>query len=619
MTSTSDRRADSTRRVPVEALVEVCGVGGKVTPFEAESADVSGRGIRLRTAYLPEAGAPVVCRFENGGQEVIAEGVVAWCQKETRGGEFGVRFTALDARSAEILRGLCGIEENERASDEDAADVAPERVSRKVTPGTKVKLHIEGLGSPMRARIDEGKGARISVGSTLEFLKIGRKLEMESVDDGTKREARIDGLDITIDPTTGVPRLLVLLKTDGDEDTPQPSVVDTARRHRAEAERAESTRTSASRTVKEPGEKRADAKPAESPSQEDIDEQVELMVGRMRRIAGSARRKVSDVTVQLGAQLGPSMGRAFQNMRQLSFRNPREPVPARRKTAPAPSAAPTGSERKLRPQNRASQSSEPEIAVTKFYQQAKFKRTAGVVAAAGLLATVIAVASRGPSSASSTATIGPDSIAAVQPVANAATPTLGAVAAGASNSAPGNGLVAQVPLFGPTPMATIEAAPQPAPAGESPDAVAAREMALAKSAHAGMPSGTDPLAAGSEEPAGEASEEPATKPEDVAPWGKGKMKDPTLYRIKIDGPGEAIKGTTQPKGFSVIIPGRKAAESPKGFVSKDPRFAKISAQNLNDGVKITWLFKDEPPPYRVRLRKSNVEILISEGAKSKPD
>src|SRR5512133_356370 len=145
MSTTEERRADGIQRVPVEALVEVCGVGAKQTPFEAESADVSGRGIRLRTAYLPEEGAPVVCRFENAGREVIAEGVVAWCQKETRGGEFGVRFTALDAQSAETLRELCGIADDGSVAP-PPVEPGDRDVGQKVALGAKVKLHIEGLG-----------------------------------------------------------------------------------------------------------------------------------------------------------------------------------------------------------------------------------------------------------------------------------------------------------------------------------------------------------------------------------------------------------------------------------------------------------------------------------------
>jgi len=76
MNTNQERRVEGIKRVPVEALVEVCGLRDDVPAFEAESRNVSDRGIRLRTAYLPELGAPVVCRFDNGGHEVLAEGVL---------------------------------------------------------------------------------------------------------------------------------------------------------------------------------------------------------------------------------------------------------------------------------------------------------------------------------------------------------------------------------------------------------------------------------------------------------------------------------------------------------------------------------------------------------------
>jgi hypothetical protein len=557
-----------------------------------------------------------VCRLENGGQEVIAEGIVAWCQKETRGGEFGVRFTALDARSADVLKELCGLGGSEQSAP-DAALAPAEPALQAVAKGAKVKLHIEGLGSPMRARVADGDGQRIAVGSTLEFLRLGRKLEMESLDDGSRREARIDGLDVSIDPATGVPRLMVLLKTDSQETTPQPSVVDTAKRAAATktvpqktsgATAANAEPRMARESLEAPAGKRA------SHSQEAIDEQVELMVGRMRRIAGSARRKVTEVSGELGSRIAPTMGRAVQSMRRMSQRGQE---PARRRTAPPPAQAPNAAERKLRPQNGAARSSQPELGNAKVLFPPKYKRVAGAVVALGLLATVIAVAARSPEPSTATAESQPGTNLAVlaQPQAGAALPAAGAQApAVAANGSTQNGLVAQVPLFGPTPMATLEPAPLPAPAAESPEVVAARELALAKASQAAAASGTDTL---SEEPAADGSEEePSTKPEDVPPWGKGRMKDPILYRIKLDEAGSALKGSTQSKGFSVIIPGRKAMESPKGFVSRDPRFAKISAQNTSGGVKLTWTFKDEVPAYRVRLRKTNVEVLISEAVKS---
>jgi len=70
-------------------------------------------------------------------------------------------------------------------------------------------------------------GRRVHVGSNLEFLKVGRSIEVEDVDQGERRDAKIDSVTVAIDPQTQVPQLVVALRYAG-EITPQPSVVDTA-------------------------------------------------------------------------------------------------------------------------------------------------------------------------------------------------------------------------------------------------------------------------------------------------------------------------------------------------------------------------------------------------------
>src|SRR4030095_16145558 len=102
----------------------------------------------LRTAYLPEEGAPLVCRFEDQGREIVVEGVVAWRKESRKGGDFGVKFTALDSRSVDSLRELVKRDIERHDSHDEAAR------------GSRVRLHIEGLGSPMKARVKTGAGQK---------------------------------------------------------------------------------------------------------------------------------------------------------------------------------------------------------------------------------------------------------------------------------------------------------------------------------------------------------------------------------------------------------------------------------------------------------------------------
>jgi hypothetical protein len=182
-------------RFPFEALVEVGGALGPT--FEAQAVNVSEEGIQIRTAYLPDPGQTVTCRFDAvAGQIVLASGEVAWAHGSDQGGEFGVRFTDLDAESVEALKRVCGV-----GSSAPAAQA-----------GSKVRLHIEGLSSPMRAKIKETRPAAVTVGSDLGFLQVGRQLELEDAQSGHKRPATIDRVEIAVDPGSQVPQLVVTLR-----------------------------------------------------------------------------------------------------------------------------------------------------------------------------------------------------------------------------------------------------------------------------------------------------------------------------------------------------------------------------------------------------------------------
>jgi hypothetical protein len=195
--NTEDRRAPGAMRMPFDGLVEV---GGALGPsFEAQAVNVSEDGMQLRTAYLPEDGQPLTCRFDAGpDQSVLASGEVVWSQGADKGGEFGIRFTDMDAESVEALKRICGL----------AVDNGPPPVHA----GSKVRLHIDGLAAPMKAKIRDAGATDVTVGSDLGFLKVGRQLELEDAQSGNKRPASIDHVEVTVDPTSHVPQLVVTLR-----------------------------------------------------------------------------------------------------------------------------------------------------------------------------------------------------------------------------------------------------------------------------------------------------------------------------------------------------------------------------------------------------------------------
>ncbi|MGH7327271.1 MAG: PilZ domain-containing protein, partial [Polyangiaceae bacterium] len=133
-----EERREQGERVPFDAMVEIGSAAGPA--FEAQAVDVSEDGIHLKTTFLPELGQALTCRFETGPHSsVLASGEVVWRHDEGTGGEFGVRFTDLDEESAAALSKIATITEQAEIPVDPA--------------GAKVRLHIEGLGSPMRARV----------------------------------------------------------------------------------------------------------------------------------------------------------------------------------------------------------------------------------------------------------------------------------------------------------------------------------------------------------------------------------------------------------------------------------------------------------------------------------
>ena len=207
--STEDRRAPGTPRIPFDGLVEVGGALGPT--FEAQAVNVSEEGMQLRTAYLPEPGQQVTCRFETSSTgSVIGSAEVVWCQSAEKGGEFGIRFTDVDSDSVEALKRMCGVPGG-----------AP-----PVQRGSKVRLYIDGLASPMRAKITDAQPTAVTVGSDLGFLQVGKQLELEDTQTGSKRPASINRVDVVVDPSSHVPQLIVTLRYEdlsADEGAPEPA------------------------------------------------------------------------------------------------------------------------------------------------------------------------------------------------------------------------------------------------------------------------------------------------------------------------------------------------------------------------------------------------------------
>ena len=613
MTENQERRAEGAGRVRVETLVEVCGNEPGIPAFEAEAVDVSARGMHLRTAYLPDDGAPLVCRFQEGGKEIVVEGRVAWRREGSRGGEFGVEFTALDSGSVGALRELC--DASSAADGHDQPSDAHERAKSEV--GSRVRLHIDGLGSPMKARVRESGSQNVQVGSNLEFLKVGRKLEVEDLEAGGRRQAQIDGVSVAIDPQTRVPQLVVQLRFEGGEDTtPEPSVLNFG-----EPQGKGFKIPASAVTTDGPGRAVAEAQDDERDADRE-DEEAEAFRGKLGEAAANAGEAVhtaSAAFARFSARAAQGMGGLFKGaagkVLEMSKRN--EAPPPRRTTAPAPNGSKSVEGQRLRPQSQAAIAEEPAQEKPRQLPRKKLLLGAG---GAVLLASVVAAASL----RHGTAAAPPGAQAGLTPaVTTVAPPSTGAPLSATSapgDLTPASAASANVPLFGPTPMATMEPAPLAPPPG-SPESVEAQEKADAKNNPTGAPMAAPPADEGfSDESSdsdsdgdGKAKAEKKSTKTDTTPWGKGKLHSPTIYRLRLDGPGGKLQGATLSTGFTVLIPGHKVMEQGGGIAKRDVRISSVHTSNRTEGAEVSFRFRESIPAYRVRLRRDYVEILIGQG------
>lgn len=617
-TDAGERRGGGGHRVHFEALVAVGEAAGR-SGFEAESMDVSPEGMRLRTAYLPEIGDRLVCRFDGSGAEVVTEGEVIWRDEQDRGGEFGIRFLTLDERAAEMLRGMCAPPEAARADAAAGGSSAPR--------GTRVRLHIEGLGSPMKARVRETSSGEMLVGSNLEFLRVGRALEIEDVDHGSRREATIDHVRVEVDAETNVPQLVVSLRCEGMGPAKKPSIAritlpfgaGASSRPAAPERTPDAPATGAAGSAEHEPERAvahtrrgsALAAPSHAPRVVEssdgarADDEDELLdenddSGPARKgglaVAGAkaakaslaAAKKIGPALSSVGARAKGAMAMALMSirMKRAEREEAKKAAQPRRTTAPAPGGALKSEGRRLVREDSAHDGDDgdaPPPAPRSNKKAAALGSVLGLIAVLAVFGLTRTLRSRSVETPAESASV------------TAQTDTPPALPAG-------NGPVsANVPLFGATPLSTTEAVPSIPTPPASGAAVA------------------DPSAAAPGDP-GESDDEPGLE-DDEGPgskeWGNGRaVKSPVVLRIKMDGDIERINGASGAMGFTVSLPGRRSLSAASELARKDKRVASVNVVNNAHGAEVTVQFKDGVPAFLARAKGERLEIALGTDAKS---
>lgn len=572
-----ERRQAGAARMAFDEKVDV---GGEhLPPFEANAVDVSRDGLHLTSPYLPELGQPLSCRFSVGESEVICEGTVVWRQESAGEGghEFGLRFTALDSESARTLSELMMCQPS--MSMPAAESLPPEtRVSANEDEGpsprgARIRLHIEGLGAPMRARVRDADQKTVSAQSELGFLQLGKELELEDATTGQKRSARIDQVEVELDPTTQVPQLVVGLAYLSQPIRPVVADADLAPAPDTDPEQPSVRREVVRATMqRETVPAHASIAPMAIENELIVDPEIAEESARMKGPIAGAFQKITPAVVASSQKVYAAMRTLWAKRRASST-----DAPVRRTTALPPGGGVTSKTRRAtRGPNSVTTGTDPIVDATPKDKALSFAKThkrklaaGGALTAAALL---VGLALGQPSED--------------KPLASLPQPAEAPVAAAA----------AAPPAPTPAPAPAPIAAPQPQ--AMNPADLPVESGSMADGAE-------DDLASGDRVAASPRSKRVAR------PFGRGKIEHGKAFRMKMDGPIEDIQGAQLPEGFLVTLPQRRSLEGAATLFKQDPRVLHAKVDNTSHGAELELTFKDGTPSYVVRARGETLEIVLS--------
>lgn len=570
---TIERRQAGSARMAFDAQVDV---GAESMPaFEANAIDVSREGLHLISPVLPELGQPLSCRFSVGDSEVICEGNVVWRMENANGGghEFGIRFTALDSESAQILSELLAGQSAAPLPRAPQTQPAVEHTSR----GARVRLHIDGLGAPMRARVRDAREGTLQAQSELGFLQIGKELELEDASTGQKRCARIDQVDVELDPNTGVPQLVVNLAY--TEGAPAELGSDTDPQQALPVSAAPKTQIAAEAVAAPIAPVAAQAIASDELA---VDPEVAEESARMKGQFATTMAKITPAVMAKSQKVYAAMRAMWTKRRETAAT-----AAPRRTTAPAPGGGVVSKARRVaRGPNAAPIAAEapatPKDNALAFAKTHKRKLAAGgAITAAALLA---GLALGQPSEE--------------RPLASAPVQDTPAAAQVAPAQA------------APVQAAPVQAAPvQAAPIAQAQQPAAMNPSELPLSGNSGA---MDEIAEDDLANQGRVSSTQSTRPKRVArPFGRGKIEHGKAFRLKMDGPIEDLQGAQLPEGFLVTMPDRRSLEGAAALFKADPRVAKAKVDNTSHGAELEVTFKDGTPAFVARARGDVLEVVLS--------
>jgi len=618
--ATADRRDPTAARRPFHAPVGL-GAYDATDAINADAIDLSVGGMSVRSPLLPEVGVQLEFRFMlEDGKPINTRGEVVWTHDEgSRSGAFGVKFLAMPGEArASLSRSL------------EPAAKSPSSAE------TKVRLHLDSMDAPFRAKLRERLPGAVVVGHELSFLKLGGKVTVEGSKDN--EAGVISAVDVEIDPATQNPRLILTIDLDGGAPARAMRVasvakapvtaalIDAARVSIppveaapavAPAKAVEAAPVEPEKTRPEPAEVAASAvdtarseqepvrakpstvmlPPAPPPSaidsssddDEDFDDDAPAGPPWMQR-GVSAARGAWEGTVRLATPVAAGVVKGVGALRaRLKRSNDGAVVEAPRSG--------------LRPQHSAllATESDPDGSIAR-------KRNRRVVmyagAAAVLTVLIIAVAIAGGPSATT-----PHPQVAVTadpaPVAELAPPPAPVAVQEMANeeSAPPGAEPRMIAAGGNNLPADLQGAALSANQVDGTQAVVVRSRPRAAAV---VPAVTParPVAARPVAAVTVASARPAV-------MGNASVRVGTRLALRMDGPVASITGAgARGNTISMVIPGRRSLDLAASLARLDSRIVNAGVINRAAGAELTLRFREAAPPFFAHARGNTLEVVL---------
>jgi hypothetical protein len=575
--------------------------------YEADAVDLSIGGMSLRTAFLPDVGSELECKFAlEDGSPVAARGEVVWAQDAgADAGSFGLRFTELSS-SAERAIGRILVPAPAPAPTRSEAR---QEASSPSADESRAKLFIPGMEAPLRARVRTLHDDVIVLGSDLSFLKLGERVEVERGSGRTP--GAIEDVSVEIDASSRIARLVLTVAVESSATTTAPdepavplvvSAPAAKERPRSTPPRAaqatavlashEDGPIAAPSTVRRP----AAAVPAVV---EEEEEQSAVrssppawLVAALQSVRVGGRGLVTRVGPALRTLLAAVLALTTRTTTAVRARLGREPAPEtaaprsglRKQQAVAPTVAPVESPLAL--------------AARKYGLYA--------LAALGVVAIVVALVSGGNEA----------SAPAPQPQVAVSSP-----AEAEAEGEHGEGLVAGGAMAN---GATAEVSPE-APMGTAlPPSVGRADLrSAALSPDSYVERGTLPVRTPSRAAPGARAAAPTPRPAAAvaaAPAAGGRVlgspnvRTGTVLRLRMDGPVTTLAGGPAGELLTVRVAGRRSLDVAAPLVRQDARIAGAGVYNRAGGAELVLRFRDAVPAYSARAVGDTLEIVLAPAA-----